>query len=120
MFRKSFLITGSTATISYLLPLILHQSVTLLTWTNTLFLCSLMLIMAGATLFVIQGQFFSGIFRSFKHFFGTVSRMEKIIRDVEGKKDDTIPYHQEFGLTFPLLVAGLVLFIFSFALSLTF
>jgi hypothetical protein len=117
MLRKSLFVIGTTLIFSLILSTVRSHAFDFVAWVNILFLCSLLLTMVGGTLFVIQGGFFNGIYRSFKHFFRTINKVEKVIQDVEGKKDDETPYKQEYGLTFPLLVAGLILVVLSLLLS---
>lgn len=111
MFRKTILILVLTVSLSLITSAIMKLAFDLLAWTNTLFLCSLFLLILGGVLLVVQGQFFAGIIRSFKHFSRTVSNAERVIREAEGKSDDfDKPFKLEFKLTFPLLLSGLILF----------
>lgn len=119
MFRKTNIILVLTVCLSLITSTIIEHAFNLLAWTNTLFLYSLFLLLLGGLLFVIQGKFFSGIIRSFKQFYRTVSKADKVIREVEGTSDDTVkPFRLEFKLTFPLLLSGLILFGFTLACSL--
>lgn len=117
MLRKSLIIISITLIFSLILAVIRYHTFDFLAWTNILFLCSLLVTIVGGTLFIIQTGFFNGIYRSFKHFFSTISKAEQMVQDVEGKRDNVNPYRLEFGWTFPLLVAGLILFVFSLVLS---
>lgn len=119
MLQKTIIILGLTVSLSLLTSTILKRTFDLLSWTNTLFLCSLLLLIVGGMLFVIQGQFFTGIVRSFKYFFRSMNKAEKLIREVEGKSDDFIkPFTLEFKLTFPILFSGLILFFSTLICSL--
>jgi hypothetical protein len=117
MLRKSLFVISITLIFSLILSTVRNHTFDFLSWTNILFLCSLLVAMVGGTLFVIQAGFFNGIYRSFKHFFSTISKAEQVIQDVEGKRDNVNPFKLEFGWTFPLLIAGLILFVFSLVLS---
>lgn len=111
MLQKSMIILGLTVSLSLIISIIMQRTFDLLYWTNTLFLCSLFLLILGGVLFVIQGHFFTGIVRSFKHFVRSISKAERLIREVEGKSNGfKKPYTLEFNLTFPLLLSGLILF----------
>lgn len=119
MFLRTISILGLIVFLSLITSTIMIQTFDLLTWMNTLFLCSLFLLILGGMLFVIQGQFFSGIIRSYKHFYRTVSKAEKVISEVEGTSDGFgNPFRLKFKLTFPLLLSGLVLFAFTLVWSL--
>lgn len=117
MLRSSVFFISTTLIFSLILSTIRSHSFDYLAWINILFLCSLLVTMVGGILFVIQGGFFNGIYRSFKHFFRSINKVEEVIQDVEGKRDDGIPYKLKIGWTFPLLIAGLILFVFSLFLS---
>jgi hypothetical protein len=66
---------------------------------------------------VIQGGFFNGIVRSFRLFFRKTNRIEQILEDIEGVKEDLDPDRLTFRLTLPILISGTILLLFSIFLS---
>jgi hypothetical protein len=90
-----------------------------LTWVNALFFCSLLLLIIGGSLLIIQGKFFHAFIKSFKQFFKSTSKMEIYIQEIEGKSGEILPYQLNFSATMPLLQIGTTLFVLSIILSLT-
>jgi hypothetical protein len=120
MFRLNIMVILGTLFLSTLFSYLNNHSFNQLSWINTLFNCSLFLTVIGGVMIVIQGGFFNGIVRSFRLFFRKTNRIEQILEEIEGEKGNFIPYHITFGLTFPFLISGTILLLFSILLSLNF
>ncbi|HET7629716.1 MAG TPA: DUF3899 domain-containing protein [Bacillales bacterium] len=86
----------------------------LLSVINAAFLASLLLLIVGASLFVISGGFFNAIVYSFRRFFRKGTKMGKLL---EGDDEDDIPKPVSFSITYPLLIVGGILFIVTMILS---
>ena len=81
---------------------------TLLAFVNKLFLCSLVLLIAGGSLFVLQGGVLNGMLYSFKRFFNRTTKVGEYTKRFDSSKELVDPFH--FSLTVPLLLSGGVLF----------
>lgn len=90
-----------------------RESSPLLHFSNTLFLISLLLLMAGASLWVLQGGMFDGFISSFKRFFERTNKAGMYAAELDRGKEFRGSYR--FGLTYPLLLSGGVLFLISYA-----
>ncbi|SDZ61680.1 protein of unknown function [Evansella caseinilytica] len=118
--RRDIVITLCTALLLSLIGSIsLYREITLLSWANTLFLCSLLLLMVGGTLSVIQNGFFNSMIRSFQHFLRSIDKTTAVLQDIEGKKQPGNLYRRSFRFTFSFLFAGAVLLAISLAISIT-
>lgn len=117
MFRLNILVILGTLFISILFSYFNNHSFNLLVWINTLFNCSLFLTIIGSTMLVLQGGFFNAIIKSFRLFFQKTNKIEQVIVEIEGKKENLIPYRLTFNLTFPFLVSGSILLLFSIFFS---
>lgn len=117
MFRLNVFVILGTLFISILLSYFNNHSFNQLVWINTLFNCSLTLMVIGSTMLVIQGGFFNAIIRSFKLFFQKTNRIEQVIEEIAGKRENLNPYRLTFKLTFPFLFSGSLLLLFSIFFS---
>ncbi|WP_230875105.1 DUF3899 domain-containing protein [Lysinibacillus cavernae] len=84
----------------------LHQSITLLTLINNIFLVSLAVTIVGASLFVVQGGLFNGITYSFKRFFARVTKNGVYAFELDG--DLEFVQAPSYTFTYPLLLAGIL------------
>ncbi|WP_445678317.1 DUF3899 domain-containing protein [Psychrobacillus sp. FSL H8-0510] len=117
MFLLNFLIISGILLISVIYSYLEHNSFNQLLWIDTLFNFSLILTVIGSIMLVIQGGFFSAIIKSFKMFFQKTNRVERVIEEIEGKKENLSPYKLTFKLTFPFLFSGILLLLFSILFS---
>ena len=80
---------------------------------NQLFFISILLLMAGGTLFVLKGGMFDGMIYSFRRFYRRTSKLEGYVSDETGEIDST-PKNSMKGLSInPIIISGAALFIFS-------
>lgn len=117
MFRLNISIILGTLFLSTLVSYYFNHALNRLIWINTLFSFSLILTIFGGSMLVIQGGFFNGIIRSFRLFFRKTNPNRQVLEEVEGKREETIPYQLTFTLTFPLLYSGTLLLLFSIIFS---
>jgi hypothetical protein len=117
--RLSLFITFIVFSLSLIFSYSSQHSWNQLTWINALFFCSLLLLIIGGSLLIIQGNFFHIFIKSFKQFFKSTSKMEIYIQEIEGKSGEVLPYKLNFSTTMPLLQIGTTLFVLSIILSLT-
>lgn len=103
--------------ISILLSYLDSYSFNLLLWMNILFNCSLILTILGSAMLVIQGGFFHAITRSFKIFFRKINRVENVIQEIEGNKENFSPYKISFKFTSSFCFSGSLLLLFSIFFS---
>lgn len=73
--------------------------------------------MVGGAMLVLQGGFFDGMIKSFKRLFQKPNRVEQVLDEIEGTREDTAPYSLTFTLTMPILLAGILLLAFSIIFS---
>jgi hypothetical protein len=116
--RLSLFITSIAFSLSALLSYSSKHSWNQLMWINALFFCSLLLLIIGGILFIMQGNFFYFFAKSFKKFFKSANKMEVYIQEIEGKSGEILPYKLNFPVTLPLLQIGAALFVLSLILSL--
>lgn len=117
MVRLNVFVILGTLFISILFSYFNNHSFNQLLWINTLFNCSLILTIIGSTMLVIQVGFFNAIIKSFRLFFQKTNRIEQVIEEVAGKRENLSPYKLTFKLTFPFLFSGSILLIFSIFFS---
>jgi hypothetical protein len=116
MFRKSIPFISITLAVSLILPMVSDQGWSMSLWIDTFFLCSLLLLIVGGTFIVIEGGFFNAFTHSFKRFFTVISKKEQVLREVEGRRE-WIPYKRSYRFTYPVLIAGMILFLCSLLIS---
>lgn len=91
----------------------------LLALINATSLAALLLVMAGFSLLVVGGGFFSGIGYSFRRFFKKTAKSWKALDEIE-EDEPFRPSSHSFSMMSPFLVVGIGLFILTFAASLLF
>jgi hypothetical protein len=85
---------------------------------NYLFMISLLLIIVGGTLFVIQGGLFTAINYSFKKVFKRITRKGKYIAELEGDNTNDNEFKRlHFSYMPSLIISGLFLFIVTMLLA---
>lgn len=92
-----------------------RESSPLLHFSNTLFLISLLLLMVGASLWVLQGGMFDGFIYSFKRFFERTNKAGMYAAEIDRGNEFKGSYR--FGITYPLLLSGGFLFLAAYAVS---
>lgn len=91
----------------------LDFSITLL---NNLFLTSLLLLMIGGILFLLEGGFFNIIIYGFKKFYHNFSTVGRYVAEETDQTDDVASF--EFASTNSFLIIGGCLFITTFLIGL--
>ncbi|MGM9943356.1 MAG: DUF3899 domain-containing protein [Lysinibacillus sp.] len=79
------------------------------------FLISLILLLIGASLFVIQGGFFNGLIFSFKRFTNRMTKLGEYATELDQQSEYV--ENVEFQVTIPLLAASAIQLIFIFICS---
>ncbi|HEU5139084.1 MAG TPA: DUF3899 domain-containing protein [Bacillales bacterium] len=118
---KSYAITFTAAVILSLLIMAgIYKEVSFLSAINSASLASLILIIVGASMLVVQGGFFNGISYSFKRFYRkSLKSTEGFEDEVDDNEEDYRPTQRTFSFTFPALIVGILLFLLTLALSYT-
>ncbi|WP_163969516.1 DUF3899 domain-containing protein [Oceanobacillus halotolerans] len=92
-------------------------TLTMLDWINTLFLCSIFFTIIGAILFIIQAGFFDNFRANIRYVFKKISKTEQVVNDIERGSSDKPIYRVKIPISFPVLIAGLILVILSTVIS---
>lgn len=110
--HKQLFLTTTIPIIICLMLSFIKQGFLIISFLNNLFLFSLILLILGCTLFVIQSGVFNGIIYSYLRFYKKTSKVGKYLVDLEGESENLIePF--DFSLSKPLLLAGGLLFFLS-------
>ncbi|MBP3039861.1 DUF3899 domain-containing protein [Bacillaceae bacterium Marseille-Q3522] len=89
-------------------------SFTVLSWVNSLFILSLLLLLIGLTIMIVQG----GFFWSFHRFLQKISKSNQVVQEIEGKRTgEPIPYKRNNNFIRSIVVLGMILVLFSLILS---
>ncbi|OZM58255.1 hypothetical protein CIB95_01400 [Lottiidibacillus patelloidae] len=85
---------------------------------NNLFMISLVLIIVGGTLFVIQGGLFTAINYSFKRVYKSITRKGKYLAELEGENtNDNEIKRLSFTYMPAMIISGIFLFIVTMFLA---
>src|SRR5699024_429473 len=87
-------------------------------WVDSLFLISLFVTMTGAILFIIEKGFLNPLINNFKYFISKISKRRQIAVEIEQKSNHgarNLP--KKYFITFPCLVAGIILLLVSICFS---
>jgi len=82
--------------VSLSLSFLLHQSWSLSKWLDSLFLVGLLLLVIYAIMVLMEVEFFTAFFKSFKHFYSRINKKEQHIRDSEKRSTDIVSYQKSF------------------------
>lgn len=75
--------------------------------------------MSGGSLFVLKGGMFDGIIYSFSRFYKKTSKLEEYVsQQTEGLRNPIIKKNSKRSFTYPLLLSGSVLFLYTIIASL--
>jgi hypothetical protein len=115
---RVLLFTAASALISYLIVLFTRNDKVFIHFINNLFLISLIFIIIGGTLFIIQGGFFTAINYSFKRVYKRLSRKGVYMAELEGdnKNDDDFKRYR-FSFMPSILLTGVILFALTMLLA---
>lgn len=89
----------------------------LATFWDTMFACSLVLTLAGASMHILNSGFFRSYIHQFKNFFRQISRSEQLASELERKNDHSNMSHFELPLAAPFTITGIILTIISSVIS---
>ncbi|WP_019414090.1 DUF3899 domain-containing protein [Paenisporosarcina sp. TG20] len=104
---------------SFFITYLIHQTLSLYKWIDSLFLVGLLLIVTSAILLLIEGQFFTAFIKSCKHFFSRVNRKEQVIRESEMRSNHTASYQNKFPSRRFFFEIGILFCVVSFVVSTT-
>jgi hypothetical protein len=115
--RALYLILISTLISSLIVLFSTHDNL-FISFINFLFMISLVLVIVGGTLFVIQGGLFTAINYSFKRVYKRISRKGKYVAELEGDNtNDEDVKRLKFKYMPAIIIAGVFLFIVSMVLA---
>ena len=109
MAKKVSLIIG-LVTVGSVLFLSASSSVTALHMVNTVFFCSLCLVIAGSLLLLVEKGFFDGVIVGFQRFFRLFDKSRQFLDELEGKERRNPRIPRSFSPTIPVLLSGIILF----------
>lgn len=92
------------------------QSWTMIAFIDAITIASLVLIIIGSFLFVIEGGFFSSITYSFRRFYKRTSKKWQMLNETEEDGEYYVE-KQSFSITVPLLLIGFLTFGLALCLS---
>lgn len=87
-----FIVKMSTAVIyaivllAFIMSFLLNSTISLMAWLNTVFIMSLIVLVTGCVMLVIQGGFFDRFIANFKRFWSKNDKAEEVVREVEGRR----------------------------------
>lgn len=99
-------------TIGSVLGLLLTGWLSALHLVNTVFFCSLCLLIAGIMLLLLEKGFFDRLVVGFKRFFRSFDKSKQFLDELEGKKQH-LPRSRTFAFTIPVLLSGVILFLLT-------
>jgi len=102
---------------SFILTLLLHHSISLTEWMDSLFLIGLMLLVICAILILIEVDFFGAFIKSFRHFFSRINKKEQVIRESEKRSTDSVVYRKSFPSRKIFLESGMLFCAISLTVS---
>lgn len=105
--------------VSFFLPYLIYQTLSIYKWLDTLFLVGLLLLVTSAILLLIEGQFFTAFINSSKYFFSRVNRREQVIRESELRPDLTGGYQNKYPSRRFFFEIGILFCAVSFIVSTT-
>ncbi len=110
--------------ILFIFDVVFYKSIGSLALINSAFLTGLVLFIAGAVFFVIQGGFFDGVAFGMKRFFTSISRSAEYAHSIEEEnkklsenKHKPRVIKSRLALTYPLITAGLLFILLSMIAS---
>jgi hypothetical protein len=117
MKRALYLTIISTLSGSLLLLFTANQNL-FTSFINNLFMISLVLIIVGGTLFVIQGGLFTAINYSFKRVYKSITRKGKYLKELEGDNTNDNDIKRLYFSYMPaMIISGIFLFIVTMFLA---
>ncbi|GAA0606042.1 hypothetical protein GCM10009001_24130 [Virgibacillus siamensis] len=122
MSKKQFIRTFIIGVIlSLILTYLIYKTFTLLAIVNATFLVSLLYLIIGSALFLVQSGFFNGITYSFKRFFRRTRKIDEMIYEVnpEAEEESYLPKEHHFPIAYPILASGSIFFVVTLLIALT-
>lgn len=107
--------------LSLVFTFILYNTFTLLAIVNATFLVSLLYLVFGAALFLVQSGFFNGITYSFKRFFRRTKKIDEMIYESNPQLEEEsyLPKEHYFPIAYPILTSGGILFVITLVIAFT-
>lgn len=122
-----FIVKMSTAVmytvilLAFIISFLFTGTISLTYWLNTVFILSMIVLLVGCSMLVIQGGFFDRFIANFKYFWRKNDRAEEMVREVEGRRSDNTSTHTKTGnvhiVTKVMMVSGGFLVLLSIILS---
>lgn len=118
MLRKQVWIFSVSMLIALVMTYFIYPSFHLVYFSNTIFTISMVLLVAGGVMLIIQGGFFSAFIANFNYFLKITSKTGRMADEIEKKEPARFHETRRFSMTAPTLWSGLILLIISFLFSL--
>ncbi len=104
-------------TLSFIITIWKDTSFTLITFWNTMFACSLILTIIGASMHILSSGFFQTYVHQFKKIFSQFSKSGQLANQLERKDEfSNLPFF-EFSLIAAITITGIMLTIISIVFS---
>jgi len=103
--------------VSFLATLWLSPSFNWITFWDFMFILSLLLLIVGASMYIIQVGFFNVFIINVRSFMKKVDHIENMANQVEQKSDESTFFSVAIPVTMPFIISGGILFIISLIIS---
>lgn len=84
-----------------------------ITFWNAMFALSLLLLLIGASGYIISSGFLTPFIRNFRYFMRRVDRVEQMASEIEKKDSEPTSFAMSSSATKPLIISGGILIILS-------
>jgi len=109
MKNQMLLLTICISSSFFIITLLISYSFNLLPFWDTMFACSLLLTLIGASMYILQSGFLQPHFRNFRYFFRKINRPEQMANQLERKDNDIPTTSIQLPLAVPFTVTGIIL-----------
>lgn len=111
--KKFSLLTSLIVMISFILSIFKSTIFDLITFLDTLFICSLALTLLGASMHILNAGFFDAYSKQFKSFLRQINRTEQYMSEFENTNNDFTPRFYEFSSATFFTLTGIILTLLS-------